>query len=234
MIEVSRINAFYGGSHILHDVDLTVPERGRVAVIGRNGAGKSTLLKSIMKAGPRAQGEIRWRGASVTHLSCHQRARLGLQLVPEDRRIYQHLTVAENIRMSGASARPDRPSLSVDELARRFPMIQPILERRGGQISGGQQQMVAIARAIACRPRALLLDEPTEGLAPAIVEKLAADVRAICEAEDTALLLCEQNIWFARRTTDRVYVMDTGRIAFAGSWAEFDAQPEIKQRHLAV
>ena len=233
MIEAAHINAFYGSSHILHDVGLRVPDKARVAVIGRNGAGKSTLLKSIMNAGPRAVGEVLWDGTSIARLSPYRRARLGIQFVPEDRRIYQHLTVLENIRMSRYASR-GKPCLSTNELVRLFPMIEPILDRLGGQISGGQQQMVAIARAIACRPRVLLLDEPTEGLAPAIVERLATDVKALCEAEDTSLLLSEQNIWFARRTTDSVYVIDTGRVAFSGSWAEFDAHPEIKERHLSV
>lgn len=233
MIEAAHIDAFYGSSHILHDVDIRVPDKERVAVIGRNGAGKSTLLKSIMNAGPRAVGDVLWDGVSIGRLSTFRRARLGIQLVPEDRRIYQHLTVLENIRMSGYAS-GDKSCLSTEELVRLFPMIEPILHRLGGQISGGQQQMVAIARAVACRPRVLLLDEPTEGLAPAIVERLAADVRALCEAEDISLLLSEQNIWFARRTTDRVYVIDAGRVAFSGSWAEFDAHPEIKERHLSV
>lgn len=234
MLEVSRINAFYGGSHILHGIDLAVPALGRVAVIGRNGAGKSTLLKSIMNAGPTVDGELRWEGRSIANLPTFKRARLGLQLVPEDRRIYQHLTVLENIQMASYAAMPGRPPLPAEQVVDRFPMLQPIKERGGGQISGGQQQMVAIARAIACRPRLLLLDEPTEGLAPAIVEQLAESVREICETEQAALLLCEQNIWFARQTTDSVLVMDTGRIAFSGSWKEFDGNPEIKQRHLAV
>jgi ABC-type branched-subunit amino acid transport system ATPase component len=136
--------------------------------------------------------------------------------------------------MSDFASSSDKPGMTADEIVHHFPMIGPILMRLGGQISGGQQQMVAVARAIACRPRALLLDEPTEGLAPAIVEQMVQNVRGICEAEKTALLLCEQNIWFARKTTDHVYVIDTGRIAFSGSWAEFDARPEIKQQHLAI
>ncbi|MCB1462939.1 MAG: ABC transporter ATP-binding protein [Nitratireductor sp.] len=234
MIEVSGINAFYGTSHILHDVDIHLPDEGRVAVVGRNGVGKSTLLKSIMNAGPKTQGEVRWNGESITRLPAYKRARLGLQLVPEDRRIYQHLTVLENIRMSEFASASGKPCMTADELVGHFPMIEPILTRLGGQISGGQQQMVAVARAIACRPRVLLLDEPTEGLAPAIVEQLVENVRGICDAEKTSLLLCEQNIWFARKTTDRVYVIDTGRIAFSGTWDEFDAHPEIKQQHLAV
>jgi ABC-type branched-subunit amino acid transport system ATPase component len=234
MLEASRINAFYGGSHILHGVDLSVPALGRVAVIGRNGAGKSTLLKSIMNAGPTVNGEVSWEGRSIAGLPTFKRARLGLQLVPEDRRIYQHLTVRENIQMAAYATTPGRRPIPVQDIVDRFPMLQPIAERGGGQISGGQQQMVAIARAIACRPRRLLLDEPTEGLAPAIVEQLAVSVRELCDAEEAALLLCEQNIWFARQITDTVLVMDTGRIAFRGSWPEFDNNPEIKQRHLAV
>lgn len=234
MLEARDIHAFYGASHILHGVSLEVPAEGRVAVIGRNGAGKSTFLKSLMNAGPAVRGEVRYAGMALGRLPAYRRARLGLQLVPEDRRIYQHLTVLENIRIAGHAASKDRPAPDPDAVVARFPMLIPVRDRGGWQLSGGQQQMVAVARAVAARPRLLLLDEPTEGLAPAIVEELAVTVRQILDEERMGMLLCEQNIWFARQLTDRVMVMDTGSAAFFGTWQEFDADPAIKQRHLAV
>lgn len=234
MLEVRSIDAYYASSQILHGVSLSVRAGERVAVIGRNGAGKSTLLKSIMNAGPRTEGVVAWDGAALADRPPFRRARLGMQFVPEDRRVYGHLTVAENIRMGTHAAPAGRKGLPPEEVIARIPMLGPIARRYGNQISGGQQQMVAIARAVASRPRLMLLDEPTEGLAPAIVERLAEDVRAVSAGDDTALLLCEQNLWFARTTTDRVYVIDAGTIVFDGDWAAFDDRKDIKQRYLAV
>ena len=234
MLEVAALHAWYGDSHILHDIGLKVAEGARVSVLGRNGAGKTTLLKSIMNGGPRVRGRVAWDGAALDELPAFRRARLGLALVPEDRRIFTHITVAENIAMAAHAASPARPAISAADVIAGIPMLQPIATRHGGQQSGGQQQMLAVARAIAARPRLLLLDEPTEGLAPLIVEQLAADVRKVCERDGVALLLSEQNIWFSRRCTDYVYILSTGRIAFEGDWSEFDAAGESAKRHLAL
>lgn len=234
MLEARGIDAFYGGSHVLHGVSLNVAPGERVAIIGRNGAGKSTFLKSLMNAGPTVRGEVFLDDKPLGKAPAFRRARMGVQLVPEDRRIYEHLTVRENIRMAARAAPPGADTLDADAIISRFEMLEPVRERGGGQLSGGQQQMVAVARAMAAAPRFLLLDEPTEGLAPAIVEGMVGTIRDLCEHGDMALVLCEQNIWFARQLTDRVVVLDTGAVAFAGSWAEFDADPQIKQRHLAV
>jgi branched-chain amino acid transport system ATP-binding protein len=233
-IDLRAVDAFYGQSHVLHGIDLTVPPGGRVAILGRNGAGKSTLLKSILNAGPRVTGEIRFAGQMLGEMPTYRRARLGIALVPEDRRILNHLTVLENIAMSRFSCTPGRAPMDPAQALETFPMLAPLRRRYGGQLSGGQQQVLATARAIAARPSLLLLDEPTEGLAPVIVEQLARDVAAVCGRNGTGLLLSEQNIWFARRCTSEVAVIDTGRIVFQGDWRSFDADETIKRRHLAV
>ena len=219
---------------MLHAIALTVPAGGRVAILGRNGAGKSTLFKSIMNAGPRVRGTVRWQGTPLAALPAYQRVRQGMVLVPEDRRIFTHLTVRENIEMSRYACSLERPAVPADTVLARIPMLRELAARPGGQLSGGQQQMLAVARALAARPRLMLLDEPAEGLAPVIVEQLAADVAAFCEEEGMALLLSEQNIWFARRCTTRVHVLGTGRVVFSGDWNEFAAAGAALERHLAV
>jgi ABC-type branched-subunit amino acid transport system ATPase component len=233
MLEVEGLNAWYGDSHILQGIDLAVADGGRVAVVGRNGAGKTTLLKSIMNAGPRVSGTVKWSENPLGSLPDYRRARLGLCLVPEDRRIFPHLTVVENLVLAHQAA-IDGKVRSPDELIARFPMLEKLRERFGSQLSGGQQQMLAVARGFAARPKLLLLDEPTEGLAPVIVQQMAKEVVESCRIDGTGLLLCEQNLWFARRCTDRVVVLDAGRTVFAGDWAEFDQNPEVKHRYLAV
>ena len=234
MLEVRGLDAWYGDSHILHRISITVAQAGRVAILGRNGAGKTTLLKSVMNGDPRVAGSVVWDGQELGAMPAFKRARLGLALVPEDRRIFTHVTVAENIAMARYATSPERPAIPASEIIARFPMLQPLAQRLGGQLSGGQQQMLAVARAIAARPRLMLLDEPTEGLAPVIVEQMARDVLEVCTQDKVALLLSEQNIWFARRCTEYVYVLATGRIVFEGSWAEFDATGEEAKKHLAV
>ena len=234
MLEIRDVDAYYGDSHILLGVNLVVRPGQRVALLGRNGAGKSTLLKSVMNAGPRVHGSVRLNDRELRDLPTHKRTRLGLSLVPEDRRIFTHLTVAENIAMARYGAAPDRPAVPVADIMARFPMLAPLQQRYGGQLSGGQQQLLAAARAMAASPSLLLLDEPTEGLAPIIVEEMAHDVVRTCTERNVAMLLCEQNIWFARRCTHHVYVIDTGRIVFEGDWDSFDRHPEVQQRYLAL
>jgi ABC-type branched-subunit amino acid transport system ATPase component len=230
MLEINRLNAFYGDSHILHNVDLQVSARGRVALLGRNGAGKSTLLNSIVDAGPSISGQIIWNGVDLAGQPTYRRARAGICLVPEDRRILADLTVLENLHLAGRGSSGQK----TEDLLQQFPMLVPLRDRKGGLLSGGQQQMLAIARAKAASPKLLLLDEPTEGLAPVIVEGLVETVNEISRAGEGAVLLCEQNVWFSRRCTDYVYILDTGSIVFRGSWAEFDANHEINTRYLAV
>jgi ABC-type branched-subunit amino acid transport system ATPase component len=234
VLEVRALHAWYGDSHILHDIGLQVQAGRRVSILGRNGAGKSTLLKSILNGGPRVEGLVGWNGKPLGGMASFQRARLGLALVPEDRRIFTHLSVVENIEMARYATSPQRPPTPTADILARFPMLQSLTARLGGQMSGGQQQMLAVARAVAARPHLMLLDEPTEGLAPVIVEQLAEAVKSVCEADNVGLLLSEQNVWFARKCTDYVYVLGTGRIVFAGDWASFDRDSEKVHRHLAL
>ena len=233
-LEIAQLGAFYGDSEILHGLTLAVPARARVAIVGRNGAGKTTLLKSVMGGGPRTTGSIAWGGRALDGLAGFERTRLGLSFVPEDRRIFPHLTVAENMEIARNAAGPGKTPITVTEIVAAFPMLATLVERFGDQLSGGQQQMLAVARGLVPAPHLLLLDEPTEGLAPVIVEQLAAALVAICAARGIGLLLAEQNLWFARRCTSEVQVLDSGRLVFSGTWAAFDAQPDIKTRHLAV
>jgi len=234
MLELNQINSFYGQAHILHNISLKLGESERVAIVGRNGAGKSTLLKSIMNADPIVRGEVRLHGKVLDTTSASDRVRLGLSLVPEDRRIFTHLTVSENIRLAqhGTGLKQGLPG--IDEVVAKFPMLADLVDRPGGQLSGGQQQVVAIARSIAARPRLMLLDEPTEGLAPVIVEDLAEKIIEACDAYGIALLLAEQNLWFARQCTSRVVLLDSGSVVFSGDWAEFDRSAELVERYLAV
>ena len=234
MLQVEGLNAFYGQSHILHGVSLTVPGGGRTTVLGRNGAGKSTLLKSIANSGPRVEGSVVFDGKPLGQRQWFRRARDGLAFVPEDRRIFTHITVEENIELARFGAGAGRNVIAPSQIFEWFPMLGPLRARLGGQLSGGQQQMLAVARAIASRPRLLLLDEPTEGLAPVIVEDLAKIVAQLCIDLKITTLLVEQNIWFSRQITDAVYVLDTGSVVFGGTWAEFDRDETIRNRHLAI
>lgn len=234
MLQIESLNALYGQSHILHGVSLSVPTGGSTTVLGRNGAGKSTLLKSIANSGPRVEGTIRFDGKPTGQRAWFRRAKEGLAFVPEDRRIFTHITVEENIELGRFGANRERPLIPPSQIYEWFPMLGPLRTRLGGQLSGGQQQMLALARAVAARPRLLLLDEPTEGLAPVIVEELAKVVSQIRRELKITLLLVEQNIWFSRQTTDNVYVLDTGSVVFNGSWTDFDKDKSIRDRHLAI
>lgn len=234
MLEVNHIDSFYGQSHVLYKVTVRLEKGKGVALVGRNGTGKSTLLKSIMDAGPTVRGEIRLDGKSLQEIPPHRRARLGVGLVPEDRRIFTHLTVRENLELAAHAVPKGGARYSAEEILALFPMLQGLADRFGFQLSGGEQQLVAVARAVLAKPRYLLLDEPTEGLAPLIVESMRDEVRGIRERDSVGLLLAEQNVEFARYCTDEVLVLDSGQIVFAGGWPEFDARPDIRERHLAI
>ncbi len=234
MLEVVGLQSFYGDSQILHGIDLTIGPNQRLAVLGRNGAGKSTLLKSIMNGGPTIKGHVRWQGKELGTMAGYARTRLGLSFVPEDRRIFPHLTVVENLEIARHAVAAGRVAATPDEMIGHFSMLEPLRTRYGNQLSGGQQQLLAVARGLLPMPSLLLLDEPTEGLAPIIVEQMAASLNKICNERKLSLLLSEQNLWFARQCTTKLHVLDTGCVVFSGTWEEFDARPEIKNRHLAV
>jgi branched-chain amino acid transport system ATP-binding protein len=233
MLELRAVNAFYGDGQVLHGVGLSVPQGGAVAVVGRNGTGKTTLLKSVMGAGPRVTGSIVFDGNPIDRLTPFRRARMGLSLVPEDRRIFPQLSVVENLTMARHACVGQAPRSVADVLA-VFPMLHGLESRRGFELSGGQQQMLAIARAAIARPRVFLLDEPTEGLAPIIVDALAEQIGKLRGDDGSALLLAEQNLLFARHCTSQVYLIDGGRVVFSGSWRDFDLRPDLITRHLAI
>jgi len=234
MLEVRNLHAAYGDSRVLFGLDLRVPRGAGVALLGRNGAGKSTLMKALLDAGPASTGDITLQGRALAGLGTEQRARLGLTLVPEDRRIFPNLTVRQNLELAHHALAGQRNALPVDEMGRLFPLLPPLLERLGYQLSGGQQQLVAVVRGLMASPTLLLLDEPAEGLAPKLAMDLAQEVRRAREKLGLSVLVAEQNVAYARQCTEYVYLMDSGKLVFQGDWAAFDAQPDLKTRYLAV
>lgn len=233
-LELSDVAAFYGTSQILHSVDLKLTGTGSVALLGRNGVGKSTLFKSIMSAGPRITGTICWGGVNIESWTSEMRSRSGLVLVPEDRRIFTKLTVVENIQL-GRFNNPEKcKSLSLSQIWEFFPLLQPLRTRLGYQLSGGEQQLVALARGIYGVPRLLLLDEPAEGLAPVVVRDLVSYINHLRDSLGLTLFISEQNISFVRECTDFVHVIDMGRIVFSGTWNDFDMNWESIAPHLTV
>ncbi|KIN70962.1 ABC branched chain amino acid transporter, ATPase subunit [Sulfitobacter noctilucae] len=234
MLEVRDLNAFYGQSHILHGINLDLAEGESIALLGRNGAGKSTFLKALLNADPRTEGAMRFGAQTLDTQPTHTRTRLGMSLVPEDRRIFPKLTVAQNIEMGAFAAREEQKPYTIAEVVDLLPMVGPLLNRFGYQLSGGQQQMVAIARGLIARPRLLMLDEPAEGLAPVIVDELSDTINAIRKAEGRSIVVTEQNIDFARQTTDRLYLLDVGSVVFSGTWEEFSRNADLVDRYLVL
>ena len=230
LLEVDRINSFYGDSHILFDVSLRVDKNEVVALLGRNGAGKSTTLKSLIGAVRPRSGRIVLDGTPIQNLPPHAIAGLGLQLVPEDRRIFGSLNVEENLVLAGMTAKSRWPLERVWEV---FPRLKERRRSRGTDLSGGEQQMLAIARALVRDPKLILLDEPFEGLAPIIVRDLLATCRALAEAGQT-IIVVEQNISAAMSLADRVYILNNGHVVEETTTAAVREQPELLHRHLGV
>lgn len=233
MLQVRNLHAFYGRAHILHGVSLDAGAGEVVALLGRNGAGKSTVLKAIMGLLPPAEGEVAFDGRRVERLPPYRIARLGLGYVPEERRIFTDLTVSENLEVGRQAARAGLPPWTEDKLFALFPNLAAMRERPGGRMSGGEQQMLTIARTLMGNPRCVLLDEPSEGLAPIIVEQMARSIRAL-KGEGLTVLLSEQNLHFSQAVADRAYIIEKGQIRFGGSMAELAADPSLREQYLSV
>jgi branched-chain amino acid transport system ATP-binding protein len=233
MLEVRKLQARYGDIQALFGIDMSVAAGAGVALLGRNGAGKSTLMKALLDAGPACSGEIVFGGKSLAGVPTRTRARMGLALVPEDRRIFTSLTVRQNLELA-QHALEGRPAMGIDKVCRLFPLLPDLLDRMGYQLSGGQQQLVAVARGLMASPTLLLLDEPAEGLAPRLAMDLAHEVKRARQELGLTVLVAEQSISYARQCTEYVYLLDSGSMVFEGDWAAFDARPELKARYLAV
>ena len=229
LLEVRGLNAWYGAAHVVLDVDLQVQRGEVVGLMGRNGAGKSSTLKAIMGLMPRRTGEIRFAGSEISHAPTHEVARRGLGFVPENRRIFSELTVLENLEVGRQAPRrwpdgTDAPLWTPEKLFQVFPNLASMLDRLGSRMSGGEQQMLAVARTLMGNPLLVLLDEPTEGMAPLIVEQMARMIQAL-KTQGVSVLLSEQNEHFAAMVCDRVYLSDQGQVR-AAAHGRMNAMPD--------
>ena len=233
MLEVAGLNSYYGWAHILFDLSLTVGHGEVVVLLGRNGAGKSTTLKSIVGLVRPAGGSINFCGAAITGAPAHRIVQAGLGYVPEERRIFTDLTVAENLEVGRQKPRAGAPDWNQDKLFALFPNLAEMQDRSAGQMSGGEQQMLTVARTLMGNPSLILLDEPSEGLAPVIVDQMAATIREL-KSQGLSVLLSEQNLRFARMVSDRAYIVEKGRIRWQGGMDALAADEAARQQYLSV
>ena len=235
MLELNKINTFYDKSHILHDVSMEIREGEVVGILGRNGVGKSTTLKSIIGIAPPKSGSIRFRNKETVGLSPHEIARLGIGYVPENRRIFPTLTVRENLLMGmkrGKKPTQDK-GWTIERIYDLFPALKERDSLKGGYLSGGEQQMLTIGRTLMGDPQLILLDEPTEGLAPQVVEAVANVIREIHQS-GVSVLLVEQSMEVVTDLADTIFIMSKGEIVFTGTPDELKAKPEVSERYLEV
>ncbi len=238
LLEARALAAWYGAAQILYDVDLQVRRGEVVALMGRNGAGKSTTLKTLIGMLPKRRGAIRFMGQDISKSEPHVAARLGLGFVPEDRRVFTDLTVMENLEVGKQPARkwPDgvqAPVWTPERLFKLFPNLGEMPDRPGGRMSGGEQQMLTVARTLMGNPYLVLLDEPSEGVAPVIVEQMAQMILEL-KAQGVSILLSEQNMHFAELVSDRAYVLEKGQIRYEGSMADLAANEDVRRAYLSV
>jgi urea transport system ATP-binding protein len=232
MLQVNQLNQYYGSSHTLRGVSLSLDKGQCLALLGRNGVGKTTLLKCLMGVLPSASGNVMFDGRDITRLKPHERAALGIAYVPQGREIFARLTVEENLLM-GMATKSGRTAKSISgEVYELFPVLKEMLNRRGGDLSGGQQQQLAIARALLAEPRLIILDEPTEGIQPSIIKDIGRVIRLLRERGNIGILLCEQYFDFAHELADKFMVLSRGEVVASGSQA--DMSDENVKRHLAV
>jgi branched-chain amino acid transport system ATP-binding protein len=238
LLEAKGLNAWYGAAHILFDVDLQMNRGEVVALMGRNGAGKSTTLKALMGMLAKRKGTVAFMGRDVSRAEPHEVARLGLGYVPEDRRVFADLTVMENLEVGKQPPRawPDgvaAPLWTPEKLFKLFPNLGEMPDRPGGRMSGGEQQMLTVARTLMGNPYLVLLDEPSEGVAPVIVEQMAQMILEL-KAQGVSILLSEQNMHFAELVSDRAYVLEKGQIRYQASMAELSVNEEVRRAYLSV
>jgi len=224
MLKVENLNQYYGSSHTLRDLSFEVQAGACTALLGRNGVGKTTLLRCLMGVVPITGGAIRFDGQQIESLTPFQRVKLGIGYVPQGREIFPRLTVEENLLIGLASKKAGGPEAIPEDVFDMFPVLKQMLRRRGGDLSGGQQQQLAIARALAMKPRLLILDEPTEGIQPSIIKEIERVIRALSKRGDIAILLVEQYFDFARELADQYLVLRRGEIVKRGSGQQMDVQ----------
>jgi branched-chain amino acid transport system ATP-binding protein len=233
MLALDGVHAYYGRAHILDGMAFAAARGEVVALLGRNGAGKSTTFKTVMGLVRAAEGAIAFMGQRIERLATHAIARLGLGYVPEERRIFTDLTVMENLEVGRQPRREGAPFWTADKLLQIFPNLAEMRQRPGGRMSGGEQQMLTIARTLMGNPALVLLDEPSEGLAPVIVAQMAAAIRGL-KAEGLTVILSEQNLHFATEVADRAVIIEKGRVRFTGTMAELAANAEVRAQYLMV
>ncbi|MBN9887587.1 ABC transporter ATP-binding protein [Salipiger abyssi] len=233
MLSVERIHSYYGKAHILNDLSFEVRRGEVVALLGRNGAGKSTTMKSVMQLLRPRQGQVTFQGRDLVGEPAFRVAKCGIGYVPEDRRIFTDLTVLENLEVGRQPRREDAPFWTQEQLFEIFPNLYERRANRGKHMSGGEQQMLTIARTLMGNPALLLLDEPSEGIAPVIVEQMAETIKTLKE-EGLTVMISEQNLHFARAVADRAIIIEGGEKKFDGSFAELEAHPEIRDAYLSV
>lgn len=231
VLAIKTLNQFYGGSHTLWDVDLVVPSGSRMCVMGRNGMGKTTLLRCVMGLQTTNSGAITFDGTDLVKCKPEERARMGIGYVPQGREIFSHLTVEENLRV-GLGMRKNGPRTVPSRIFDLFPVLKKMMNRRGGDLSGGQQQQLAIGRALVLEPRLLILDEPTEGIQPNIVHEIGDIILKLNKEEGLTVLLVEQKLPFARRVASEFCILDKGRRVASGSIGELTDQ--VVRAHLSV
>jgi len=233
MLEVNAINSFYGKAHILNGISFSIQAGEVVSLLGRNGAGKTTTLKSIMQLVKPSSGSVHFLGNDITKLPTHRVAKMGLGYVPEERRIFTDLTILENLEVGRQAPREGLIEWTTDILFDLFPNLKERRNNRGKELSGGEQQMLTIARTLMGNPKLLLLDEPSEGIAPVIVEQMAETIVKL-KKEGLPVLISEQNLHFARMVADRAIIIESGSGKFDGTFEQLESQPETRDAYLSV
>lgn len=233
VLSVDRVFAGYAQSTVLFDLSIEIKAGECIGLLGRNGVGKTTTIRSVMGLTPARAGSVHWQGADITRFPAHRIARSGIGLVPEDRRVFADLTVFENLDVGARAAKDGRMAWTMERIFDLFPQLAALRDRKGGYLSGGEQQMLTIGRTLMGNPQLLLLDEPSEGLAPIVVENLHRQILRL-KREGLTILLAEQNLEFVLDLSDRVYILEKGRTVFHGTPAQVRSDQTLRDRYLSI